>query len=459
MKDNEITKRPNMDIFDRQFSFRLVDAPICDPTKFTILTGDDGILDDLFSYQVYNHIKNHWRAAAAPADIQDGMIWSQTVTHKLYHEAGGDDEEILQLTRSFDVKPQFAALRLMDTDDSHFLSIECNEDLTGNKLLNLITGDATRTITFSGSPTLDNWFDQSVKQASSPIFVTVKLSGLTDGYFPYHVADATGLADSPIYTDGAMILINETTNTEMTQGLTIQQAGYDDEILAFKSSDVAHGVTNYAETDTYGLFTKAHATDGGVELRGLSGDERAINLVAYYTNDDTGRDVNANAAIQFNIYKKAGAGRGNTGVDANMLAIKAYRGGNSETVWILDKDGDTWQDGLATAEGFIFGTPTELTIAGGAITVTKGYHTVDTQGNDATDDLETINGGIDGMILILQAEDTAHTVVLKPVAGVEKIRLEGGVDFSLATIGAKIILIYDANQQRWFEISRSAQAD
>jgi hypothetical protein len=33
----------------------------------------------------------------------------------------------------------------------------------------------------------------------SPAFVTVKLSGLTDGYIPYHVSDAAGLADSAIF--------------------------------------------------------------------------------------------------------------------------------------------------------------------------------------------------------------------------------------------------------------------
>jgi hypothetical protein len=37
--------------------------------------------------------------------------------------------------------------------------------------------------------------------ASSPVFVTVKLSALTDGRVPYHIADATGLADSSIRVD------------------------------------------------------------------------------------------------------------------------------------------------------------------------------------------------------------------------------------------------------------------
>ena len=44
--------------------------------------------------------------------------------------------------------------------------------------------------------------------ADSPAFMTVKCSGLTDGYVPYHVADATGLANSVIYTDGTKISVN-----------------------------------------------------------------------------------------------------------------------------------------------------------------------------------------------------------------------------------------------------------
>jgi hypothetical protein len=39
----------------------------------------------------------------------------------------------------------------------------------------------------------------------SPVFVTVKLSSLTDGYVPYHSSDAVGLVNSPIYTDGTSI--------------------------------------------------------------------------------------------------------------------------------------------------------------------------------------------------------------------------------------------------------------
>ena len=39
----------------------------------------------------------------------------------------------------------------------------------------------------------------------SPIFATVKCSALTDGYIPYHVSDAAGLANSGLYWDGTKV--------------------------------------------------------------------------------------------------------------------------------------------------------------------------------------------------------------------------------------------------------------
>ncbi len=53
-------------------------------------------------------------------------------------------------------------------------------------------------------------WNEGLATTSSPAFVTVKLSGLTGGYFPYHVSNATGLANSPIYTDGTNVGIGTT---------------------------------------------------------------------------------------------------------------------------------------------------------------------------------------------------------------------------------------------------------
>ena len=58
-------------------------------------------------------------------------------------------------------------------------------------------------------------------------------------------------------------------------GLTINQGGSDDIILALKSSDVAHPVTSQAQTDTYFTVKKLYAANGGALLHGFSEDDHA----------------------------------------------------------------------------------------------------------------------------------------------------------------------------------------
>lgn len=74
-------------------------------------------------------------------------------------------------------------------------------------------------------------------------------------------------------------------------------------------------------------------------------------------------------------------------------------------------------------------SPKEYTISGGAITPTGTYFTIDTQGDAGSDDLDTITvtNYKPGDLLILQANNTARTVVLKDGTG--NLRLSG--DFSL----------------------------
>lgn len=84
-------------------------------------------------------------------------------------------------------------------------------------------------------------------------------------------------------------------------------------------------------------------------------------------------------------------------------------------------------------------TSTELTLAADTITVTQSYHTVDTQDNAATDNLGTINGGTEGMILYLRAEDSARTIVVQH--GMGNI-LCGGADKSLDVALDIIVLVY-----------------
>ena len=58
------------------------------------------------------------------------------------------------------------------------------------------------------------------------------------------------------------------------------------------------------------------------------------------------------------------------------------------------------------------GNPNELTIATGAVTATQMYHTVDTEGDAASDDLDTISGGSEGDFIVVRAAHTDRTVNL-----------------------------------------------
>jgi hypothetical protein len=92
------------------------------------------------------------------------------------------------------------------------------------------------------------------------------------------------------------------------------------------------------------------------------------------------------------------------------------------------------------------------TIASGAITINddSSYLSVATEGGAATDDLDTINGGLSGDILIVTAFSGSNTVVMKDGTG--NLRLAG--DFSLDNADDTITLMKNV-VGNFIEVSRS----
>lgn len=99
-----------------------------------------------------------------------------------------------------------------------------------------------------------------------------------------------------------------------------------------------------------------------------------------------------------------------------------------------------------------FGSAVELTIAAGVVTATQTYHTIDTEADAATDDLDTINGGSEGDIVILRTTTTARVVTVKDGTG--NILIEG--DFVLTNSQDTITLLH--NGSFWIENSRANNA-
>ena len=94
----------------------------------------------------------------------------------------------------------------------------------------------------------------------------------------------------------------------------------------------------------------------------------------------------------------------------------------------------------------------ELTVSAGSITVTGSGHSVDTESDASTDDLDSINGGNDGDILILRTINSTRDVTCKDGTG--NLRLAG--DFVLTSVTDFIMLRKVGND--WYELSRSSNA-
>ena len=137
-----------------------------------------------------------------------------------------------------------------------------------------------------------------------------------------------------------IVYIGDTANANMTVGLTINQGAADNEALALKSSDVAHGMTDEAEADTFATIRKITGGTGGAHINGYDETSVALALAGNVTTVDTAKSGVANAAVRIFGRLKSGTGVGSMGANANLLTV----GNNSGTQFILDSDGDSHQD-------------------------------------------------------------------------------------------------------------------
>ena len=141
------------------------------------------------------------------------------------------------------------------------------------------------------------------------------------------------------------VYINETVNPNMTIGLTINQAANYNEAQAWQSSEVTHGVTDSADTNTYGAIWRVGTADGGVQLRGYTEVTQAAELWGVSTTGNTTHTAAGRATIGMWALKKSGTGVTGPAANENMFAV--YDGGVG-AAFIVDKEGDLFANGSAT---------------------------------------------------------------------------------------------------------------
>ena len=166
-------------------------------------------------------------------------------------------------------------------------------------------------------------------------------------YGAYFAAQTIGTTNWSVFVAGGnnyfgtgLNFINDTANAQMTTGLTINQGAADNEILALKSGDVAHGMTNFAETDTFFSARKRGATAGGVLMYALAGAGVGLNLQAFQSTASTTKSTAATATIMLGGGLQDGTTSQSLGANANILTIDD----NGTVRFIFDADGDSHQD-------------------------------------------------------------------------------------------------------------------
>lgn len=123
-------------------------------------------------------------------------------------------------------------------------------------------------------------------------------------------------------------------------GLTINHGADDGEAIAFKNSDVAHGITSRADTDVYGMLCKGQPTTGGIQMAGFSEATISVYVWAISTTNDTTRSTAAVGAINLDAAKKSGTSNGTNDANGNLVVVMD----NASARFLVDKEGDIHMD-------------------------------------------------------------------------------------------------------------------
>jgi hypothetical protein len=186
------------------------------------------------------------------------------------------------------------------------------------------------------------------------IYVNAVCAGSGASAIRIYSSDDNGTCNFYVHSTRANVdknfFINESANANMTMGMTINQGANDDEILAFKSSDVLHGMTDNTETDNFAIMKKAGAVSGGLYIGGFKDSGGypglAIDIQGFLAeNADATKNTSGYGIINLYAAQMSGTGVANVGADGNIVSFRCYRGGAIVTTHIFDEDGDFYYDG------------------------------------------------------------------------------------------------------------------
>jgi hypothetical protein len=152
---------------------------------------------------------------------------------------------------------------------------------------------------------------------------------------------------------GTAFIGTDSANTNMTIGLTINQAANSNQILAFKA-DITTGLTTVAgamETDDFYTIRQASSL-GGIWQHVLADDGALADVWkvgVYGGTADTTKSTSGKGLISFETYEHNGANAvADITANGNVFSIRARVSSSTRTVFMVDEDGDLFADAGTT---------------------------------------------------------------------------------------------------------------
>jgi len=178
-------------------------------------------------------------------------------------------------------------------------------------------------------------------------------------------------------TRASTLLINNIPTEGVTNaGLMIDGGASLDSYLAIASSSVTTGLSTAVNgddvaTDWFFSIEKVDVNQGGVLLKALAEDAAVSSSVlidAYGGTAGTGKTTSGAGLVNIRVFEHNGANAlADITADGNVFSVQARVGGSTVTRFMVDEDGDTYQNGsvnffgagtIATASGDLTLNPT-----------------------------------------------------------------------------------------------------
>jgi hypothetical protein len=366
---------------------------------------------------------------------------------------------------------QISGLKLLKAYDSGGVALYDNAGTTmaffGGSHAFSVHGDmsmVTNQIKYLGDPTSAQ--DASTKNYDDThLFTKEAVTTFTDGYVPVY-RTASGKFEMEAGGGSAGLPVADTTSivkgsADGTKLLRFEVDGFTSGITRVVTFPDKNFIVGDAQESEVLLLDGTQAMTADLDFGyGLGNDIQNIEAIYSGTLNSVlsmhaGPATVAGAAIA--LYEKdhaADAGQihfavPDTTKTSHVNAIEIQGCTDTPTVNIMHGLDMNVKD-IDDIGALILNDATELTIdAAGQVTATQSFHTIDTYGDGATDDLDSIAGSTPGQILVIQAADSARTVVAKN--GVENLILEG--DMTLDNVNDTLTMIFTGVS--WFELSRS----